>query len=429
MFRLLTLLTCLVCGAPILVAQDTDAPISVGQPDIPLTINNPGHYRLAESVLSPADAAAITIAANGVTIDLDGYSIAGPGRESTQPAFAIFADADSRVREITIRNGTIRDFPTSAVSLRDSVHISLHDLRIHGIGEVAIDAGDEATIRGNHISDIGFEDTNRTGAVVGIRAGLNSLVEANTIKTMVHGGNGLLDGIRVDRGCYVVDNRIEDLSTGSFGTGDVSGIACATLAADIRANVVRGITNSRPGGIAIGIRVGSGSAEGNRVGEVSASSLAIGIQGIAAVFMERNEIKGVRTINNGPDAFGIYAAGTGGRIASNTVSDIDCRGDESRNREVGIRANSAFEITRNTIHLPFVRSHTRQAGIEISGIYNTIIENDIRLGDGEGPPGTAILLGNRTSANTVLSNQTEGRTEDRGIGNRSPAMTGGLPAL
>ncbi len=412
-----------------LTAAAAGEPIPIRQSNIPMTIAEPGAYLLASDILSPAEAGAIVIATGNVTIDLGGHTITGPGRAADRQAFAIQGEQDTVVHRVTIRNGSIADFPTSAISLPQSLHVTIEGLNVRGIGEIAIDVGDEAVIRNNQLRGIRADDPDFSGVVIGIRAGFNSLLENNHLQGLHHGGIGHLDAIRVGRGCYVVGNRIEGMSTAATGSGDAMGIACVTAAADIRNNTLRDIQHHRPSGMAIGIRVGSGSVEDNRVSEVRSANLAIGIQGIAAVFIVGNFVEEIQAIAGGPDAYGIWAAGTGGRIAGNAIRQVDCGSDESRNREIGLRANSAFEITRNTVSLPNRRTRAHQAGIEISGQQNVIVENVIRVGTSARDAGLAILLRSLSTLNTVGGNQILGEVRDEGAGNNLPSALEGIPAI
>jgi hypothetical protein len=419
----------LLCLSMLPAAAVAQTIVSIAQPDIPLFINAPGEYHLAEDITAPAEGAAVVIAASEVIIDLQGHTITGPGMGIDQPAFAFAAAEEMDLESATIRNGTIREFPTSAINLPKAAGVVVHDMIVQYVAGIAVDVGDEAIIRNNTLRDLRIEDSTQSASLIAIRAGLNSTIDSNTINAMHHGGNGQIDAIRVERGCYVIRNRISGMTTNASGTGDMVAIACATMAADIRANEVSGIANQRPGGIAIGIRIGSGSAEGNRVTNVSAASLPIGIQGIAAVFIERNIVDGVRAINRGPDAYGIWAAGTGGRVTGNTIRGVDCAGDDPRHREVGLRINSAFEVSENTVHLPHHRSTARQAGVEISGQFNVIVENTIRIGNPGDAPGTMVLLGPVTRSNTIGGNDAPGRVRDYGTDNRVPTTPEDVPAI
>jgi hypothetical protein len=424
---LLVLFAIAALGLPRAAAQP--ATVVIRQADLPFRIHAPGNYTLGEDLHAPFGSPAILLAASDVTLDLGGRTIHGPAGAADHFAAAIEGETDTATDRICLRNGTLRAFPSGAIALPKAAHLLIEGLEIVDVGGIAIDVGDEAIIRNNRLRRIRVEDPDYSGAVIGIRAEFNSLVENNTLQGLHHGGIGHLDAIRVGRGCYVVGNRIESMSTAASGSGDVMGIACVTAAADIRNNTIRNLQHLRPSGMAIGIRVGSGSVEDNRVSGVQSANLAIGIQGIAAVFIVGNFVEEIQAIAGGPDAYGIWAAGTGGRIAGNTIRQVDCGSDESRNREIGLRANSAFEITRNSVSLAHHRLHAHQAGIEISGQQNVLVENVIRVGTSTRSAGLAILLRSLSTLNTVGGNEILGEVRDEGAGNTVPLTVEGIPAI
>ncbi|MCS7160134.1 MAG: right-handed parallel beta-helix repeat-containing protein, partial [Gemmatales bacterium] len=83
------------------------APAQVYYINSPTIITKPGVYVLTSDIIySNPSGAAITVAANNVTIDLNNYSIIGSGTPATT-AYGIYAQNQERV---TIRNGTITGF-------------------------------------------------------------------------------------------------------------------------------------------------------------------------------------------------------------------------------------------------------------------------------------------------------------------------------
>lgn len=114
-----------------------------------LVITQPGHYRLTESVewaTDDANARAITIACDNVTLDLGGHTLRQVGKPTpltdnrserackgsvVSGNVAIWADAR---KGLVIRNGTVCDVQGVGVCLKDCVLVDLLDLRIHGCG-------------------------------------------------------------------------------------------------------------------------------------------------------------------------------------------------------------------------------------------------------------------------------------------------------
>ena len=86
--------------------QPTD---SVRLPGTPITgqttINSPGHYYLTRDIVVPGSQIAITIATSNVNLDLGGFTIDG---NDVNPNWGIWISGVQT--DVTIRNGTIRDF-------------------------------------------------------------------------------------------------------------------------------------------------------------------------------------------------------------------------------------------------------------------------------------------------------------------------------
>ena len=92
---------------PPLAPGSTDGVRLPGTPisSAPYTIASPGHYYLTRNISSPGAQIAITIAADDVSLDLDGFTIDG---DDTTGSWGIrFSGARQNV---TVENGTVRDF-------------------------------------------------------------------------------------------------------------------------------------------------------------------------------------------------------------------------------------------------------------------------------------------------------------------------------
>jgi hypothetical protein len=91
------------------VIRDDDGPADAYTPiaSLPYTAARPGKYRLAEDLQTALpEGAAVTIAASGVTLDLDGHTLLGTAGAATE-AFGIL----SRNRaNVTVLNGTVQGF-------------------------------------------------------------------------------------------------------------------------------------------------------------------------------------------------------------------------------------------------------------------------------------------------------------------------------
>jgi hypothetical protein len=101
-------------------------------PGFPVTISQPGSYRLASNLtLTDANTTVIDITVGDVTIDLNGFSIRGPTTCSGTPAVTSCAPAGSgsgivastQLTNITVQNGIVRGMPVFAITLAGLGHI------------------------------------------------------------------------------------------------------------------------------------------------------------------------------------------------------------------------------------------------------------------------------------------------------------------
>ncbi len=92
--------------------------------DHPMTITEPGSYRLVADI-SVGDAAAFVVQSDGVTLDLGGYTITGPGQLQ---GMGIVVDGAKNVK---ITNGHIQDVGLG-VFLNESRNVVVSQLQIDG---------------------------------------------------------------------------------------------------------------------------------------------------------------------------------------------------------------------------------------------------------------------------------------------------------
>lgn len=92
-------------------------------PGYPVTISEPGSYRLNGNLTVPAGVHAVVFTTDGITLDLNGFSVSGP-----PGAYGLTDDSVGRSR-ITIRNGQVNGFSNS-VRLLASSHVVLEDLQL-----------------------------------------------------------------------------------------------------------------------------------------------------------------------------------------------------------------------------------------------------------------------------------------------------------
>jgi len=127
----------------------------------PYQINASGSYRLTGNLQVPSNQIGILVAASHVTIDLNGFSISGPGGRSD----GIFANPG--IVGTTVENGTVTGFG-EGVSVNDnSIVKSVHADSNNGIG---ISAGNFSVVEGC------TANSNGTGIYC---AGQGCLIEGN----------------------------------------------------------------------------------------------------------------------------------------------------------------------------------------------------------------------------------------------------------
>jgi hypothetical protein len=139
-------------------------------PGFPVSLTQPGSYRLSGNLNVPANAPGISISASGVTLDLNGFQIAGSNAGTG--IFGAFAH-----RGTTIRNGSVTRF-VKGIDL-NGLMSAVHGVRAFANTDVGIEVGAGATLVDNTVQDNG----------VGIHTGPSSVVRDNLV--LFNRGTGL----------------------------------------------------------------------------------------------------------------------------------------------------------------------------------------------------------------------------------------------
>ncbi|MBN1675928.1 MAG: hypothetical protein JXR37_33095 [Kiritimatiellae bacterium] len=202
---------------------------------IPYTITNSGSYYLTRNLTTSAETNGIVIEADDVTLDLNGFILSG-----TPSAWCGIALGTQTNRNITIRNGVVRGWGQSGVSLQDGLNCRL----------AGITAFDNASLGGAGISvgeEWELEDCFAyKNLSIGIEVGDHS--RARNCKARWNMGNGFHSGIgSILEKCVSVENA----NDGFFGQTLSAVLDCVSI----------GNTNN-------GIYLGPNSiAEGNLCGQ------------------------------------------------------------------------------------------------------------------------------------------------------------------
>jgi hypothetical protein len=140
----------------------------------PYFILQAGSYRLSGNLLVPAGASGINIIADNVMLDLNGFTIKGPGAATSIYAVGVYSG-----KNVTIKNGTTTGFP---VGVQVGAHAVVTDVQANANGTGFAGFGTGLVIVGcaaNLNTGDGFEVTSATI--------LNSVANAN-------GGSGFKVG-------------------------------------------------------------------------------------------------------------------------------------------------------------------------------------------------------------------------------------------
>jgi hypothetical protein len=266
---------------------DVEPRTAIRAADAPIVISQPGSYYLAEDLVAAGlGDDAITIAASGVTLDLNGFSIRGSEVGVWTRGITVTGTPTS----IAIVNGTVRDCSSDGVALDPN------------------SAADEAT--NCHVEGV----RSLSNGAAGFRIGPNSLIIDSTAS-----GNGQ-DGI------YLSGSRAERCIVRSNGNNGIVAVARSTVeGCTARENGATGIfaALSTVRGCSVynnqdGIRVGS--AKSSIIGNEAHYNTAHGII-VQAGTTQNVRVEGNDSTSNGAD--GIRVDGTGHIVIRNVASDND----------------------------------------------------------------------------------------------------------
>jgi hypothetical protein len=202
----------------------------------PVTIDVRGSYHLTSDLVRPDVGNAIAINADDVSLDLEGFTVSGPVTCSGAPVTSCSATLGSSGilgstrSNVTIRNGTLRGFSGSGISLGSYARIEEVVAIGNGSNGILVGAGSSvrsSLARGNFVDGIGAtEGAAVSGSVAldngddGIVVGAGSAVRSNASRN--NGGDGYVAGT----GSLLADNGARD-------NGD-DGLEVSTAAAVLR---------------------------------------------------------------------------------------------------------------------------------------------------------------------------------------------------
>ena len=150
-------------------------------------ITQPGSYYLTRNITGVSGDSGISIAASNVTLNLNGFALIGsPG--ATQGVIVTGTRS-----AVTVRNGTVRDWPSTGVDLDGASSALLDDVHVLNNGGTQVRLGRNSTAR----------DCQSSGGTLGIVADVNSNISGCKVV-------GSATGIFAAGDTHVIDNTVDD---------------------------------------------------------------------------------------------------------------------------------------------------------------------------------------------------------------------------
>jgi hypothetical protein len=154
-------------------------------PGFPVTISLPGSYRLSGNLTVPADTHGIEIAADHVTLDLNGFQIAGTSGQRDGVRTGV-----GGLRGLAVRNGSVTNF-NDGISLGAAFGSEITQIRATDNTANGISTGPHSTVTGNIAT--------RNGRGIGVGAGSlasgNHVFENETIGMEIFANSTALNNI------------------------------------------------------------------------------------------------------------------------------------------------------------------------------------------------------------------------------------------
>lgn len=177
-------------------------------PGFPISITEPGSYRLMSDLSVDEATLVIDISSSYVTLDLNGFSIIGPvkcdpGTSNCTPAgvgAATGVSVQNSAHFLTIKNGMITGMGGSGIWCANSDSCTVENLTVSHNYQVGIAAGWRSRVSNCRVQ------ANRT---TGIRAGGGTIIDSNSIT--LNGGVGLLtrEGVIVTSNAFSLNATTE----------------------------------------------------------------------------------------------------------------------------------------------------------------------------------------------------------------------------
>ena len=238
-------------------------------PDLlPMIITQSGSYRVTAPLSYAGTSNGITIMAHGVTVDLNGFTLTGPGAAGQHGVYQ-----SPSYRDAVVRNGFVRNW---GQSLAFGVYLAGPNSRIERVQVAGCGEG-FLVGKGGCVQDCLASQLDTSGVGYGIYAGADARVSGCIVRDQVAGSVAV--GISLGEGamakhCVVYDVSSSQTAYGLLGDGrntveycavtDVLGVMAAsgiqvTGDGHLRYCAVQSITVSSAGGGVYGLYGGRGS--------------------------------------------------------------------------------------------------------------------------------------------------------------------------
>jgi hypothetical protein len=188
-------------------------------PGYPITINQPGSYKLTGNLTVPADEFGILILAENVTLDLNGYTVRGPmnctrtvsTKEVSCPYYNVNAVGIlATQKDAVVRNGMVRGFASNGVWLQQSGTVDeVHASHNAGYG-VSVDRG--------HVHDVHVEMNGDGG--INVSAGLVSRSVARNNANHGIRASYIQESLSTGNRKYGIQGRVRATASLENGMGD-----------------------------------------------------------------------------------------------------------------------------------------------------------------------------------------------------------------
>jgi parallel beta-helix repeat protein len=381
-----TMVTLDEINAAALAAGDARTPISSPQ----FLITSPGSYYLTQNLTGSAGNSGIVIDADNVTVDLNGFEVAGvPG------SGAGIVVINSHVN-VSVINGTVRGWGASGVELQTA------------------DGGLVANLRSlnNDLDGLRVGDTHVMQDIVAIGNGQFGIVTgAGCAATRCTAAQNLLGGIHLDSGCSLSNSsafRNDDAGiTLGEATSAVNCSARGNAGAGIKGDFGVTITNCSAidndgSGIeaTFSATVTTSSAVSNE-GDGIAASIGCVVIGCTARVNTGAGISITGDGNSVMDCAVYHNAGNGiaGSDATSPLNSTISGNTVFDNGGIGIRAADSNTVTGNTL------THNSGNGIVVRS-QNQVTRNTVVANGASGIQ--AVGDGNTIDLNSVLGGHTDG---------------------